>query len=263
MKLNINGDKLQIAVKRHIKPELWSSSKTRAKGRDKDAMVLNKYLDALHFRAQAKYNELLTDGELSVHRLRDSILGINEARPKYLLEIWQDHLDRMVELLGKGTSKSNIQKYRTCKNHFANFLKRHRQCNDIALHQLNHKMIEDFEFYLKTDAGCGHNTTIKFLQNVKKITGDALKNGWLKTDPFVNKSLSLKDVARPYLNELELKKLRELNVSNTRLARIRDLFLFSCYTGLSYSDVKKLTRNELEIEGEEKWLKTHRAQSCT
>jgi integrase len=133
--------------------------------------------------------------------------------------------------------------------------------SDVSIKRIDHSMIEGFEHFLKTEKGCSHNTSIKFLQNLKKITKDCIKRGWLIRDPFVNKGLSLKEVSRPYLNEEELNRMMSLKLPFERLERVRDYFLFACFTGLSYADVKKFTRKEIEITDSGKWIKTRRKKT--
>ncbi|MGB0182888.1 MAG: site-specific integrase [Schleiferiaceae bacterium] len=71
----------------------------------------------------------------------------------------------------------------------------------------------------------------------------------------------MKEVVRPYLNEEELNRLIGLELHFDRLERVRDMFLFSCFTGLSYADVKKLKREEIECTSEGNWIKTRRRKT--
>lgn len=262
LNIRINGAQTRFPIKRHILPEHWDADRKKMRGRTKEAKLFNAYLDGLMMRLHRHYNDLLVEcDEVTPKMLKDAVLGINEGRPKGLLALWDSHNERLEALVGIETSASNLQKYRTCRNHFACFLEKEYQMDEISIKRLNHKMIEDFEFYLKVSRKCSHNTTIKFLQNLKKITNDALKNGDLKRDPFARKPLSLKVVKRPYLTEEELFRLMRLNLRNDRLVRVRDFFIFACYTGLSYADVKKLKREEIVVQGDVRWIKTFRQKT--
>ena len=262
LKININGDKTRFPVKRHVLPQKWDSKRTRMKGRTKEAEVFNNYLEAIKLRANKMYNELLaTNAEVTAQMLKDAILGTNEARPKTIITVFDDYVERLRSLLGKETTYANFQKYRTTRNHFQAYLQKAYRVSDVSLKRIDHSMIEGFEHFLKTEKGCSHNTSIKFLQNLKKITKDCIKRGWLIRDPFVNKGLSLKEVSRPYLNEEELNRMMSLKLPFESLERVRDYFLFACFTGLSYADVKKFTRKEIEITDSGKWIKTRRKKT--
>ncbi len=262
LKININGDKSRFPVKRHVLPEKWDSKRTKMKGRTKEAEVFNKYLDAIRLRANKLYNELLTmNAEVTSLMLKNAILGTNEARPKTIIDVFDDYVERLHSLIGKETSYANFQKYRTTRNHLQAYLQKAYRVSDVSVNRVDHSMIEGFEHFLKTEKGCNYNTSIKFLQNLKRITKDCIKRGWLKKDPFANKALSLKEVSRPYLNEEELNRILALKLSIDRLERVRNYFLFACFTGLSYADVKKLTRKEIEITDSGKWIKTHRQKT--
>lgn len=115
--------------------------------------------------------------------------------------------------------------------------------------------------YLKTEKGCNFNTATKFLQNLKRITYSCLRHGWLLKDPFVGISLAMKEVDRPYLTEAELKNLMEFTSEIDRLVKVRDFFVFSCYTGLAYIDLYKLRKKEIEKNTQGYWIKTRRQKT--
>lgn len=262
LKVNINGDKVSFPIKRHVLPGQWSADKSCMKGRSQEAQVFNKYLDAIKLRANNLYNELLANyAEVTAPMLKDAILGTNSARPKTIITVWDEHVEKLKSLVGKECTYPTMQKYRTARNHFQEFLKKKYRVDDVSIKRVDHEMIEAFEYFLKTEKGCNYNTSIKFLQNLKRITTICISNGWLVKNPFANKSLSLKEVARPYLSEEELNRLMGLKIKVERLDRVRDFFLFACFTGLSYADVKKLTREEIEFTEDGYWIKTRRRKT--
>jgi site-specific recombinase XerD len=263
MKININGERVVMQLQRSVHPDTWDSKKARVGGRTNEARDLNNYIDAVITKTRQKYTELIMlNDTVSPQMLRDAVLGINTAKPKMILEIWEDHIAGMRKLIGKETSAATCQKYTTAKNHFATFLKLKYRTNDVSIKAIDHYMISQFAMYLKTERGCNYNTTNKFLQNFKRITCQCMRHGWLLKDPFGNISLSMKEVDRPYLTEEELKRLMEFRSPIDRLIRVRDFFIFSCFTGLAYIDVKQLKRNE--IEGSPKvgyWIRTKRQKT--
>ena len=119
--------------------------------------------------------------------------------------------------------------------------------SDISLKEIGHMFITDFENYLRTESKCNENTTAKFMQTFKMIVIIAKNNGWIYTDPFSNYKIRLKRVDRGYLTDAELQKIMKKKFPTKRLEQVRDVFLFSCYTGLSYVDVKELKASDIRI----------------
>jgi integrase len=132
----------------------------------------------------------------------------------------------------------------------------------MPLQSINHEFIKNFEHYLKTIRNCGHNTTVKYIRNLRKIIRIALSNDCIKLDPFRNIKYSLKEVNRAYLTDSELKLLINKDFSIERLSRIKDIFIFCCFTGLAFSDVKSLTRENITIGiNNQIWLRTKRKKT--
>jgi site-specific recombinase XerD len=262
MKININGNRIVLNTKRSVIPSAWNSVKGRMGGRTQEAKEFNDYIDAIILRTRQKYSELLTQHDVvTPEMLRDAVLGVHTAQARMLLDIFEEHIENMRRLIGKETTKATCQKYGTCKAHLQKFLKVEYRASDIPVKSVDYYFVDKFGLYLKTTAGCATNTSIKFLQNFKKIILLCMRNGWLQKDPFANINLSLKEVDRPYLNKEELTRLEEFSTPIDRLNRVRDFFVFSCYTGLAYADVKKLKRSEIERSEDRWWIRTKRQKT--
>lgn len=134
---------------------------------------------------------------------------------------------------------------------------------DIALKEINHSFITNFEAYLRSDCNCSENTTAKFIQFFRRIIIIAKNNGWIQIDPFANYSIRLKRVDRGYLTKEELTKIMQKEFSTKRLEQVRDIFIFSCFTGLAYIDVKNLTENNIITSDGKQWICTHRQKTDT
>jgi site-specific recombinase XerD len=134
----------------------------------------------------------------------------------------------------------------------------------IFLNQLYHKFVTEFDHYFRIAKGCNNNTTVKYIKNLKKVVNLAVKNDWLRKDPFDKYSVKIKPVKRDYLSEEELKRIEDLELKMPRLDQIRDLFVFSCYTGYAYVDVSMLTKENIHIgiDGE-RWIYKDRKKTST
>jgi site-specific recombinase XerD len=144
------------------------------------------------------------------------------------------------------------------------FMQYQYKVSDIALKEINHMFITDFETYLRTNSQCNENTTAKFMQTFRMIVIIAKNNGWIFADPFINYKIRLKRVDRGYLTEQEIQKILKKKFPTKRLEQVRDVFIFSCFTGLAYIDVKQLRANDIctSFDGKQ-WIMTHRQKTDT
>jgi site-specific recombinase XerD len=205
----------------------------------------------------------MTEGKsLTIDSIKNKWFGIVTERPRMLLEIFEHHNRQMKELIGQEFSPLTFERYTTSKKHTHDFMKWKYNVDDMNIKDLNYEFITDYEFWLKSVRKCDHNTTMKYLSNFKKIVNICLKNGWLPKNPFFGYKMTKREVERPFLTHEELTAISIKTFLAPRINQVRDIFLFSCYTGLAYADVKKLSRSEIStgIDGE-KWIFTHRQKT--
>ncbi len=256
MRITINGKVAEISTKRHCSPLNWNVTAGRQAGKSDAAKMFNSYLDTLQQKVfEAKRTLIEIDHEVSVDAIKDVILGKERTSKHMLMEIFQHHNDQLSELVGKGYADSTLTKYKSSLKHMHSFLKWKYSIEDIEINKINFEFITEYEFWLKSRRNCSHNTTMKYLGNLKKIIIRCIKNDWLKKDPFLGFSLAKKEVNRVALTDYELKTLMAKKLTIERLSLVRDIFIFSCYSGLAYGEVQKLKRSEIAIgiDGE-KWI---------
>jgi hypothetical protein len=154
LRININGDKVALRLKRFILPEQWDPVRYQMKGRTKETKVFNEYLEAVRIRAHQKYNDLLMlQEEVLATDLRDAILGVNSPKARTIIDIWQDHVDGLQKLIGKENTYATYHKDDTAKNHFQKFLQKYYRVNDVSIKAVDHPMIKQYNMYLKTERG--------------------------------------------------------------------------------------------------------------
>jgi site-specific recombinase XerD len=265
MRVTIDGQRFEVSVKRYVRAEQWSAAAGRLKGNHEEAKHLNSLLDAFKVRAFDYQREILSECKpFTIEAYRVKWLGLNIERPRMLLEIFEHHNKQMKELIGQEFSPLTFERYTTSKKHTHDFMKWKYNMDDMNIKDLNYEFITDYEFWLKSVRKCDHNTTMKYLSNFKKIVNICLKNGWLQRNPFLGYKMTKREIERPYLTQEELAAISTKTFIAPRINQVRDIFLFSCYTGLAYADVKKLSRSEIStgIDGE-KWIFTHRQKTET
>lgn len=265
MRITVDGERAEVSTKRYCEdPTKWNSSSGRITGTKESVKTINAHLDILQNKVYAIHSQLLQQNEsITSEIIKNKLLGISE-RPRMILEIFQQHNDQMKVLVGSQFAPLTFRRYQTTLDHTKEFLQWKFQVSDFDINKLNYEFISDFEFYLKSVRKCGHNTAIKYLTNFKKIVLLCVKKGWLAKDPFYGFTLSVKEVKRDILTQEELDQIFSKDFSVERLRIARDVFIFSCYTGLAYVDVYNLKRTDIcnGIDSQ-KWIFAQRTKTET
>ncbi|WPU91857.1 site-specific integrase [Mucilaginibacter sabulilitoris] len=159
---------------------------------------------------------------------------------------------------------ATVTRYETTLKHTQDFMQWKYKINDIRVKQIDHQFISEFEFYLRTVRKCNNNSALKYIKNFGKIVRICLASGWIIVNPFLNYKIKIKKIDRPFLSKEELETMASKTFVSARLEQVRDIFLFSCYTGLAYIDVQKLKRSEIVkgFDGEQ-WVFTNRQKTDT
>lgn len=264
MRITIDAARVELSTQRECEPERWNSHGGRATGTKEEIRSLNIYLDSIQAKVYEAHRNLLdNDVPVTVENIKNKLRGTHE-RPKMILHIFQEHNHQVEKLIGKDFSSATMKRYKTSLEHTRNFILWKYNGSDLEITRLNYEFISDYAFWLKSIRNCNHNSTMKYLANFKKVVLICVKKGWLDKDPFQGFKLAKREVERPFLTESELQEISFRQFATERLIYVRDIFLFSCYTGLAYADVKKLKRSEIAVGVDgEKWIFTSRQKTET
>ncbi len=262
IRITIGGDIVQFSSKIDVEPQMWNNTTTRLNGRCTEAQRTNQQLDNIRSSIIKHYQEI-SNRELTVtsEKVRNSFLGI-VTKGETLLQLFNKHIEDTEKLVGISITKSTLQKYTVTRKRVTEFMLKRYKIKDISLKEINHMFITDFEHYLRTDAECSNNTTAKFIQFLKRIILIARNNGWLYHDPFANYKIRIESVDRGFLDKDEIAIMAQKEFVSERLDQVRDIFLFSCFCGLAYIDIKNLTSENIRKSFDGKmWIITKR-QKC-
>jgi len=264
LKITVNGKRIDISAKQRVQISNWDSVRGFGKGQSTEVKKMNTYLEQLRGKVVENYHELkLQKKPFTVEDVRNKFLGVEEHQHT-LMSLFDYHNETEKNALASGTLKH----YFVTKRYFQLFLKERMSLSDIYLSQLNYKFVTDFEQfiqqknYLNDGQPCGKNTTMKHIERLRKVVNLAIKNEWLEKDPFVKFKVSFTNSKREYLTPDDLQKIERKEFNLNRLQQVKDLFVFSCYTGLAYSDTFNLTPQNLcvGIDGE-CWITTNRTKT--
>jgi site-specific recombinase XerD len=264
VRLTVDGKRLEFSTKKFVETSKWSSELSKMKGTTEEARSINSYLDLMKTKVFNAQMELMHRNEnLTIENFKEKLLGI-EQRQRMLIPIFQDHNNKIKELVGKEYAPGTLERYKTSLSHTIEFLQWKYKVSDIEINKIDHAFVTDYEFWLRSVRNCANNTAVKYIKNFSKIIKLCLANDWLDKNPFANYKSKVKEVERVYLSEEEIQNIIEKDFKTERLSLVRDIFLFSCFTGLAYIDVKNLTKSHISIgiDGE-KWIFTHRQKTET
>ncbi len=265
-RITVNQRRSEISLKRTVDPECWDDVKGVAKGKTEEIQNLNNHLERTRSQIAECYHQLVQQGKVITADLVKSIY-LGEGQEEFTLcTLIEYHNTHQKEILSLGT----IKNYYTTKKHITKFLKEKRRRLDIHLSELNYQFITDFERFLRSHTptdhrrGLANNGVMKHLERLLKMIGLGIKLEWLERDPFQQYQLKFQRVERGYLTDEELSAIEKKTFSIERLQMVKNMFVFACYTGLSYSDLIQLKPGNIQIgiDGES-WIKTNRQKTKT
>ena len=263
-RLTINGKRSEISAQREVSILDWDPKAQAVKPRNQQAKEINNHLLQLKYKLlQCQTKVELKGLDVTADSLKNEFAGVIE-KPRLLLEIMQQHNNDVQKLIGKDYTITTWRKYRRTLELVQDFIKWKFKQNDINIKMLNFSFINDFEFFLKIEKKVDPGTNPKYIKNLRKIVRSCVAKDWLDKDPFLAYKLKIKKSERGYLSNLELQAIQDKHFDIERLDHVKDVFLFSCFTGISYIDIFNLTPQNISvgIDGQ-KWVFTRRHKTNT
>ena len=263
-RITVDGQEVRFGMKREIHPKYWDVKAGKATGRSDEAIEVNTLLDNTKSALFKVYRDMQErENCVTAEKVKNAFLGI-DLRQHTLLSVFDEHNREKKLLVGKTLSESTYDKYRITRNHLAEFLKIDCNLSDIALKEIDHKFICNFELFMLATRRCAENTTAKYMQFFKHIIIESMKYGWIYKNPFTDYQIRIKNPDRGYLTQKEVEILINQKFDTKRLERVRDIFVFCCFTGLSYIDVKNLSGESISILFDGKpWITGKRGKTNT
>lgn len=231
-RITIDGEKTKFSLKTEICRAIWDAKAGRAKGQTKEAIQVNRYLDSIKGQMISHYHRLCEANEfVTAAMVRDAFLG-TDVKTNTLLTVFEAFNDRQEKLIGIDLTQSTFNKYDLTYRRLQEFLKVKMRKNDILLCNVDRNFVMDFEAYLKTEYRLDTNSSEKLMRIFKRITTMCFKNGQMQIDPFCDHKLKKVKKDRGNLTKTELEKIIDFKPDGKRLEKVRDIFLFCCFTDL-------------------------------
>ena len=262
--ISYNGERIYFSTGKYAKPSVWNKQMQRIKGNSQEAILINDFLIELRNKVYGKELELMKRGYMvTVHLLKDAVLDkLPCLKEKTLLQIVSEHNNEKEKLIGKDIAKSTFYCFKHSKALLQEFIKNIYKRDDVILNEVNIDFIQSFHSYLVKDKNMSQNTTTKHLKFLKAIINRAISNNYINYNSLIKYKIKREPVEIDFLNEEELRRIINFDSSIPRLEKARDFFLFGCFTGLAYIDIKTLEAKNFERDEEGRiWIKKKRVKT--
>lgn len=263
-RISIDGGIAQFSCKISIPVDLWDMRANKAKGKSKEAQSANAKLDKIRTGINNCYQEAMQkDGYTTADKIKNTYWGL-DVKKHTLMALFESHNKELAQKVGITRSKKTYEVYVSVYNNLSRFLAKCYKRNDIFLKELEATFVKDFEQYLRAERKCNTNGINCYMTALKHVVSKACMLGVLQTNPisFYKAKHIPKD--RGFLNNEELQQIMNVKFKKASHELIRDLFIFSVFTGLSYIDVKNLTSDKIRksFDGHI-WIETKRQKTNT
>ena len=262
-RITVDGTQTQFSCKITIDPKVWDTKSGRAIGRSAAAIEANRMLDNMRVSINKHYREIMDrDNYVTAEKVKNAFLGL-EHRCRTLLQVFKQHnedYEKMYEARMK--AKATLLKYQCVYRHLEEFIYQRYHVRDIALKELTPAFISDFDIFLRTEKNCCTNTVWLYLCPLRTMVSIAISNEWLSRDPFRDYEVKKEQTTRYFLTKDEIRQLMDGKLKNAKQELYRDLFVFCIFTGLSFSDMRNLSEENIRTYFDEHlWISINRQKT--
>jgi site-specific recombinase XerD len=235
--------------------------------------VIKQALDNFQLAVEKKFNELYKiDNDVSLTLLKKELSGKTTVKREAItiLQVMEKHNEYFKKKVDAGDrSPASLQKYERAKDLLKKFMEKQYQLSDMDALEINGAFVHNLEQFLTYDSiykrkkGIKNNSVVKYIRSYKTACTYCFNLDLLEKNPFkiYRGKLNIKDAV--FLTQDELNRLESKDLPFERLQRVRDIFLFSCYTGYAPVDACKLTpKNLFKGNNDELWIMANRTKTA-
>lgn len=262
-RLTVNQEMIHFSTKMYVLPERWDPKHYRTLGLTKDEKNINALLDELKSAVQRRYFDMQASSEVITASKIKQVLFSTDEKSITLMALFDKYISDYEKLvLTQDYGQESFFRYKICRSRVAEYIQKQYKVSDYPLADINRKFLDNLYLWLRSEHKLNNNTTVKFIHRFSSVFKMARDNGWVSGDPFKLQKLHLDKVDRGYLTEDEIERIYNKEFASERLSVVRDMFIFSCYTGLAYIDAKALTYDMLKTWPDGNiWISSHRKKT--
>lgn len=265
-RITVNGKKVIVSLKQKVNVDSWDAKWQKAKGNGNVARSINYYLDEVKSDLVQSYRDLKAELKVVTPQLIKARFLGEDKKIYSLKDIFRYHNEKM----GVKLAPKTLCHYKTSQKYILVYITEEYNKADMYLQDLDYAFVIGFESYLRSykpkhyQGQIANNSVMKHIQRLRRMITLAYHMEWLERDPFIKFKPKLEKRERVFLTEIELVKIEEFSTSNDRISVVKDLFIFSCYTGMCYGDIMDLTKSNI-VTGDDKnlWIIANRNKTGT
>ncbi len=246
VRVTLNSRRVELSTGIYCLSESWDETRQQIRGRNESARIMNNRLNKIEDDIQDHYNRLKSSGDdFDVTTIKNRLLNIDDSEG--ILKVFDYYLKNMQEKLGKGYSKETYKHYKSSRKRLDEFVRKFSKRKDYPVEKVDYKFLEAFDVFLKKEYKVHQNTAWNYHKHTRRVLSLAVSMDLIKNNPYKKYKVPLAETNRDFLTATELHAIQDKEIKIQRLDAIRDIFVFACYTGLSYSDIAKLHKDHLRI----------------
>ena len=263
-RIRIGKSMVQFSTKVYVIPALWNIKSGRAVGKSKSAAATNKELDRITLDIHSACKDLLAKKEtVSALEVKNAFQGISSEQ-ETLVSFYGKCNERFYEKVGTNRKMETYKRYGVALNHLKDFLRQKYHVKDMPFQALTQSFVSSFDLYLRADLKMALGTVNNIIGRLRSVIKSALNDGLLRKDPFNGYTFDYPQIVPKFLSEKELEQMMNTPLPKPNLNLVRDVFLFSAFTGIAFSDIRNLTRkNLLKAEDGVWWIHSARRKTGT
>ena len=247
-KIIIGNSIAQFSTKLKVEEQFWNVKSGRAIGKSRIAVELNREINKINLLIHSHYKDILERmGKISALDVKNAFQGIATAQ-KTLLVLFREMMQEFYSRIGIDRSLGSYKGYKQTYKHLERFIREKYKASDMPLTRLDLSFIEAFDFYLHVDRKLKSGSVIMCIIFLQKVARIARNRNLINRPPFTGYKPERIELKNRSLTREELEQLISTPIPSSKLCYIRDLFVFSAFTGISYADLKKLTWKEIVTE---------------
>jgi site-specific recombinase XerD len=260
--IRVGKTEAPFSAKTKVHLSLWDTNSGRALGKSNAATNLNRKLDSMNVLVHARYKALSKVTEnITAEQVKAAFQGI-AIRQTTLIAYFKNYVDNYEKRVGKDRSRSTFKELKNACSHVKKFLKTKYRMTDIPFTSLTHKFIEDYDYHLRIKLRFQSGTILELVSRLRRMIKYAINEGLLSNDPFYEYEPVYPKAKQKYLTLGEVEKIINMQMETDNLNLTKDIFLFSCFTGLAYTDVcNQKEANIVKATDDVLWLKTSRQKT--
>jgi site-specific recombinase XerD len=246
-RLTVQGRSREFSCHLWAKNNKWLPAAGKIAGTNDDAQTANYTLQSIRQNLLRIRADLQSQGKtITAEIVVNTYSGKGETKYS-IIQIHEYYNEAVKKLIGKDYAQGTYTRYKTSLDHVTRFITHNYKVSDYFLHDMTQAFATAYSAYLKTVRNCSNNTASKYIKNLKTVINYAVREGYINNNPIQSYKAKLQRIEKEFLTEKEILAIEAKKIDNERLNEARDVFIFCCYTGLSYSDSLKLNKHNIVI----------------